>query len=110
MTRGAANNVRLRLFDTAFNQIATTTRLLPEGAQVSRFVWEYFRDQPTVVAQAREMQGVVVVDSQDRLAAVTMRLTNDPEDPTLTAFPVIEGGAPALWKLSSVEETGVAEG
>ncbi len=93
MTRGAVDNVRLRLFDTAFNQIATTILLLPEGAQVSRFIWEYFQDQPAVAAQAREMQGVVVVDSKDRLAAVTLRLTNDPEDPTLTAFPVIEGGA-----------------
>ena len=93
MTRGAANKVRLRLFDTAFNQIATTTLLLPEGAQVSRFIWEYFEDQPAVAAQAREMQGVVVADSKARLAAVTLRLTNDPEDPTLTAFPVIEGGA-----------------
>ena len=41
------------------------------------------------------MQGVVVVDSKDRLAAITLRLTNDPEKPTLTAFPVIEGGAEA---------------
>jgi len=93
VTRRTADNGRLRLFDTASNPIATTTLLLPEGAQVSRFIWEYFEDQPEVAAQAREMQGVVVVDSQDRLAAVTLRLTDDPEDPTLTAFPVIEGGA-----------------
>ena len=93
MTRGAANNVRLRLFDTAFNPIATTTLFLTEGAQVSRFIWEYFEDRPAVATQAREMQGVVVVDSKDRLAAVTLRLTNDPEGSTLTAFPVIEGGA-----------------
>ena len=93
ITRGAADNVRLSLFDTAFNPIATTTLFLTEGAQVSRFIWEYFEDRPAVATQAREMQGVVVVDSKDRLAAVTLRLTNDPEGSTLTAFPVIEGGA-----------------
>ncbi len=95
LIRGAAGNVRLRLFDTAFNQIATTSLSLAEGAQISRFIWEYFQGEPEVAAQAREMQGVVVVDSKDRLAAITLRLTNDPEKPTLTAFPVIEGGAEA---------------
>lgn len=92
-TQGVADNVRLRLFDTDFNPIATTAFFLSEGAQISRFIHEYFQDQPEVVEQAQEMQGVVVVESTDLLAAITLRLTNDPGNPTLTAFPIIEGRA-----------------
>ena len=87
------NNVKLRLFDTDFNPVAMTDFLLPEGAQISRFVHEYFQDQPQIAARAQEMQGVVVVESTVLLAAITLRLNNDPQNPTLTAFPVIEGRA-----------------
>ena len=41
------------------------------------------------------MEGVVLVDSRDPLAAITLRLINDPENPTLTTFPVVEGIAEA---------------
>ena len=58
---------------------------------VSRFVHEYFEDQPEVAAQAREMQGVVLVESLNLLAAIALRLVNEPGNPTLTTFPVIEG-------------------
>ena len=87
------DNVTMRLFDADFNPIGSTGFFIPEGAQVSRFIHEYFADQPQIAAQAREMQGVVVVESNDLLAAITLRSTEDPDNPTLTAFPVIEGRA-----------------
>ncbi len=93
LPQGDLDNVTLRLLDTDFQAIATTSFSLSEGAQISRFIREFFQDQPEIAAQAREMQGVLVVESPDLLAAITMRLTNDPANPTLTTFPVIEGRA-----------------
>ena len=93
LPQGDLDNVTLRLLDTDFQAIATTSFSLSEGAQISRFIHEFFQDQPEIAAQAREMQGVLVVESPDLLAAITMRLTNDPANPTLTTFPVIEGRA-----------------
>ena len=88
-------NVRLRLFDTDFRPVGTTSFFLAENHQLSRFIYEYFEDQPEIAAQAQEMEGVVLVDSRDPLAAMTLRLIDDPGNPTLTTFPVVEGIAEA---------------
>ena len=93
--QGETPNVRLRLFDTDFRPVGTTSFFLAENHQLSRFIYEYFKDQPEIAAQAQEMEGVVLVDSRHPLAAITLRLINDPENPTLTTFPVVEGIAEA---------------
>ena len=89
--QGETPNVRLRLFDTDFRPVGTTSFFLAENHQLSRFIYEYFKDQPEIAAQAQEMEGVVLVDSSHPLAAITLRLINDPDNPTLTTFPVVEG-------------------
>ena len=53
-------NVRLRLFDTDFRPVGTTSFFLAENHQLSRFIYEYFKDQPEIAAQAQEMEGVVL--------------------------------------------------
>ena len=84
--------VALRLYDTSFQLIDEETVLLQPGEHRARFIHELF---PRVREQALEMQGVVVVSSDQPLVAVTLRQNDDPaadfpeEVPTLTTFPVI---------------------
>ncbi len=49
--------VTLRLYNTAFELLATTEETLADGAQFSRFILEFFRGLPAVSEQAQEMQG-----------------------------------------------------
>jgi hypothetical protein len=92
-----AANVTIRLYDKEHNLIARRTLdpLVP-GCQLSGFVHEMF-DDPAVKAQARNMEGILVVKSDQPLFAVTVRQNDDPqkgfpqEVPFLTAFPVIPG-------------------
>lgn len=87
----------LTLFDTAFNQIATTTVVLQPGQQVSKFIGEFFDGDPDAVAAAQEMQGSVAVSALGSpLAAVTLRQGLPPAPfpggvITLTTFPVVPG-------------------
>jgi hypothetical protein len=92
----AAASVTLRLYDKSFESIATRELTLSPGEHLARFVRELFPDQ---AARAAEMEGVVTVESDQPIAAVTLRQNDDPsrefpdEVPTLTAFPVISGRA-----------------
>ena len=84
--------ITLRLYDTAFNLIAEEMLVLQSGQHRARFIHELF---PAVREQALEMQGVVVISSDQPLVAVTLRQNDSPgadfpeEVPTLTTFPVI---------------------
>ncbi len=95
------NSFTLSLFDTAFQQIATTDVPLEPGQHLPQFINEYFRENPEIAEMAREMQGSVSVRSGGiPLAAVTLRQLQTnlsfPEIvPTLTTFPVIPGAASA---------------
>ena len=85
-------NVTLQLYDTSFQLIDEEASVFQPGEHRARFVHELF---PAVLEQALEMQGVVVVASDQPLAAVTLRQNDDPdadfpeEVPTLTTFPVV---------------------
>jgi hypothetical protein len=54
-------------------------------------------DDPEVKAQAQEMEGLLVVESDQPIVAVSVRQTDDPnkefpqEVPHLTTFPVMPG-------------------
>lgn len=103
------NQVTMTLYDTDFNQIATTNVPLPEGEHDARFVSQIFSDVP----QASEMLGSVGISSPDDLAAVTLRQNDGPSEfpddvATLTAFPVIEGRANAAGSFSILPEGQVA--
>lgn len=99
-TGTATADITINLYDKEFNKIATTpvslSPPLPPGAHRARFVNEIFNAFPNVAAQAREMEGTMTIQSNQPLAAVTLR-TNDPgrpfpqSVPALTTFPVIEG-------------------
>ena len=102
------DTLTVTLYDKAFTQVATTDLPLSRenGAQqpaqeaspvkIAQFIWEFFKGDPSVEAQAREMEGIVTVSGAN-LAAVTLRTNDDPslsfpdEVPTLTAFPVVPG-------------------
>lgn len=89
--------IHLRLYDKQYNPVAEKTLdpLVP-GSHLARFVYELF-DDSQVAAQAREMEGTLVVQSSQPLVAVTVRQNDDPakqfpqEVPFLTTFPVISG-------------------
>ncbi len=87
--------VNMTLYNKQFMQIATTDVPLSRDQHLPRFIPEFF----DAVPEAAEMEGSVVVTSSDDLAAVTLRTNDTPgidfpdEVPTLTAFPVVEGGA-----------------
>ncbi len=92
-----AANVTLSLYDSHFTPIAEKTLdPLAAGSHLAKFVHELF-DDAGVKAQAQEMQGMLVVHSDQPLSAVTLRQNDDPqkafpqEVPTLTTFPVIAG-------------------
>ena len=84
--------VTLQLYDTSFQLIDEEIVWLQPGEHRAQFIHELF---PAAVEQALEMQGVVVVSSDQPLVAVTLRQNDNPgadfpdEIPTLTTFPVI---------------------
>jgi hypothetical protein len=89
--------VTLRLYDKQYSLIAERTlEPLAPGSHLARFVHEMF-DDPMVKAQAQEMEGILVVESDQALVAVTVRQNDDPkkefpqEVPILTTFPVMPG-------------------
>lgn len=101
-----ASDFTLTLYDTEFQQIATTDVPLGSGRQLPRFINQFFAgdpdnpddDDPAAIAAAMEMQGSVTVTSGGPLAAVTLRqlqtnLAFPDIVPTLTTFPVIPGSA-----------------
>jgi hypothetical protein len=90
-------NVTLRLYDKQYNLIAERTLApLAPGSHMARFVHEMF-DDPAVKAQAQEMEGILVIESDQPLVAVTVRQNDDAskefpqEVPILTTFPVMPG-------------------
>ena len=101
----AGNSFTLSLFDTAFQQIATTEVPLLPGQHLPRFINEYFN--PEIAEIAREIQGSVSVTSAGiPLAAVTLRqlqtnLAFPAIVPTLTTFPVIPGAASSMVVTST---------
>ena len=89
--------VTLRLYDLDFNLLAEQEITLEAGHHLPRYVSQLFTD-PDVSEQATEMRGVLTVDSDQPLAAVTLRqkdvqfsVRNPAAVPTLTTFPVIAG-------------------
>lgn len=99
-------DVVLTLYDTSFNQIATTDVPLASGEKQAKFVNQFFEGDPQVVSMAQEMQGVLTVHSSD-VAAVTLR-QKAPVQPfpdgvtTLTTFPVTAGIPTAAVATSSL--------
>ena len=96
-TQGVDADVVVRLYDKEFNLIGEETLApLAPGSHMAKFVYELF-DDPQVKAQAKEMEGILVVESDQPLVAVTVRQNDDPmkdfpqEVPMLTTFPVIPG-------------------
>lgn len=93
---GQEANLTLTLYDKMFNQVATTDVVLAAGEHRPQFINEIFSD---VQEEAREMEGVVTLESSGRaVAAVTLRQNDSPlefpdEVPTLTTFPVVPGAA-----------------
>ncbi|MDA2930218.1 hypothetical protein MYX84_09770 [Acidobacteria bacterium AH-259-O06] len=85
---GLDANLTLQLRDKSFSQIATTDLPLASGQHLPKFIREIF-DDPLLAAQVQEMEGVVTVQSDEPLAAVTLRQNED----ALTAFPVVPGTA-----------------
>ncbi|HSR53046.1 MAG TPA: CRTAC1 family protein [Acidobacteriota bacterium] len=95
---GPSANVTLKLYSQSFELLGEhTLDPLPPGTHVARFISEFFQEQPEVAAMAAEMRGLVTVESDRPLVAVTLRQTDDPqlpfpmEVPILTGFPVIPG-------------------
>ena len=91
-------NVTMRVYSKALDFLGGTTFTLEPGAHRSRFIREFFEEEnPDLATQLRAMEGVVTVESDQPLAAVTLRQNDDPllglpEDvPTLAVFPVIPG-------------------
>jgi hypothetical protein len=92
-------NLTLRLYDKQFQLIAERALdpMLP-GHHFARFVHQLFED-PAVVESAKEMQGVLIVSSNQPLAAVTLRQSDTPglsfpdDVLMLTTFPVIPDSA-----------------
>jgi len=90
-------HVRLRLYDSQFQQKGETAFDLAGGSHRASFIWEFFQGTPQLMEQARESLGIVTVESDQPLAAVTLRQDGDPARafpltvPTLTAFPVALG-------------------
>lgn len=93
----------LRVWDKSFqNQLGTAQTQIADGSAIGQFIWEIFRDAGAtqdLIDQLQETEAVVTVESDQDLAAVTLRQNDDAavnfpdEVPTLTAFPVIAGRA-----------------
>ncbi len=103
-------HVRLRLYDSEFQQKGETAFDLPSGSHRANFIWEFFQGVPSLMQLAEESQGIVTVESDQPLAAVTLRQNGDPAKsfpltvPTLTAFPVAVGrtGSPTATPNASI--------
>ena len=95
--QSADANITVRLYDQQ-SQLVGETNLepLPSSHHLACYVHEMF-DDLAVKAQAREMEGILVVESDQPLVAVTVRQNDDPtkefpqEVPNLTTFPVLPG-------------------
>ena len=103
---GAPANVLLTLYDSAFNQIATTDVPLGGGQKLVQFVSEYFAGNSAAVTAAQEMTGSLAVQGPP-LAALTLRqnlpaLPFPQAVPTLTTFPVTAGVASAVALASTL--------
>jgi len=85
----------LTLFGTLMNQVGKKTLPLSRGEHLAKFAPEIFEEE---ASQAGDMQGMIFVDSDQPLAAVTLRQNEDPGRqfpdgmPTLTGFPVLPLG------------------
>ena len=91
---GMDANVTMGLFNKLFTTVIAMIDMVVEtGQHVPRFISQFFEDVPEAQEMAQEMQGVVSVDSDQPLAAVTLRQNDDGR--LLTAFPVIPGAAQA---------------
>ena len=87
------------LYDSEFNSLEETHKLLAPGEHEALFVTQLFPDSEEV----QEMQGVLTVecaDHEDCITLVTLRQNDRPgldypdEVPTLAAFPVLVGRPP----------------
>ena len=94
----ATANVTMRVYSKTLDFLGETTFTLEPGAHRARFIREFFEEEnPDLATQLGAMEGVVTVESNQPLAAVTLRQNDDPllglpEDvPTLAVFPVIPG-------------------
>ena len=94
----ATANVTMRVYSKTLDFLGETTFTLEPGAHRARFIREFFEEEnPDLATQLGAMEGVVTVQSDQPLAAVTLRQNDDPllglpEDvPTLAVFPVIPG-------------------
>ena len=88
----------IRVYSKTLDFLGATTFTLEPGAHRARFIREFFEEEaPDLAAQLQAMEGVVTVESDQPLAAVTLRQNDDPllglpEDvPTLAVFPGIPG-------------------
>lgn len=88
--------ITLRLYDQEFRLLGESSLQLAGRAHLPRFVTELLPS----LAGVDEMVGSLAVSSDQPLAAITLRQTDDPnlafpdEVPALTTFPVIPGLAP----------------
>ena len=100
-----AADVTLRVFTKDSELVATTSQELEIGAHSSRFIWEFFQSDADLEARLQEMEGLVTVESNQPVAAVTLRQNDDPEldfpedIPTLAAFPVNAQAPPPSFIL-----------
>jgi hypothetical protein len=93
--QSADANITVRLYDQQ-SQLVGETNLdpLPSRHHLACYVHEMF-DDLGVMYKAREMEGILVVESDQPLVAVTVRQNDDPakdfpqEVPILTTFPVM---------------------
>ncbi len=104
---GTPPNILLTLYDTDFNQIATTDVPLGGGQKLAQFVAEFFAGNNAAVQAASEMTGTLTIQGP-ALAAVTLRQNAPPVAfpqavPTLTTFPVTPGVAGAVVQASSLQ-------
>lgn len=89
---GEKATVTVRLFDADLNPIDEKEIKLAPGEHIAKFENEFFDE---IAAQVSEMQGLITVESDQPIAAVTLRQRDDPtlqfpqEVATLAAFPII---------------------
>lgn len=90
--------VTLRLYADDGTLLSQRELVLPDGAHLASFVWEFFQEtDPSAAEQAREMRGTLTVASDRPLVSAPLRQNDDPlvdfpvDVPTLTTFPVAEG-------------------
>ncbi len=92
--QGSEAQLILRLYTTSFSLLAEAVVFLLPGQHRAGFIWEFFAEVPEVADQAREMQGLVTVESDRPVAGLTLRTNRtSSEDPrsTLTTFPIVPG-------------------